>query len=170
MTIAPTSSDVSVTIAVATYKRPILLEKLLISLKALVFVKNPNSDITIAIIDNDPEFSAREIVERHAADSPYPMEYFTEKLPGVTHVRNQALRLAADKDFLAFIDDDEMATPDWLDALLTTQSTTGATAVFGPVHPIYGQSPAPWIRDWGVHGRFMDVGGAQPKPFAFCAT
>ena len=104
MTIAPTSSDVSVTIAVATYKRPILLEKLLISLKALVFVKNPNSDITIAIIDNDPEFSAREIVERHAADSPYPMEYFTEKLPGVTHVRNQALRLAADKDFLAFIE------------------------------------------------------------------
>jgi hypothetical protein len=48
---------------------------------------------------------------------------------------------------IAFLDDDEAASPGWLAALLKARETTGADAVFGP---ITGQAPdaAAWLKPW----------------------
>ena len=156
-----------VLIAIATYKRAELLDGLLTSLGQLSF-QNASPQLEIAVIDNDPKESARSTVDHHAGKLFWPLHYRTESRPGVTFVRNQALDLANGFDFLAFIDDDEFATPYWLDSLLERQKETGAAAVFGPVHPVYGDAPSGWIRDWGVHGRYMEKDTAQTKPGATC--
>ena len=156
-----------VLIAIATYKRIDLLDGLLTSLAQLSF-QSSSPQLEIAVIDNDPSHSARETVERHSSLLIWPLHYRTESRPGVTFVRNQALEIASNFDFLAFIDDDEFATSNWLDNLLIRQQDTGAAAVFGPVHPVYGEAPADWIRDWGIHGRYIEKDEPQSKPGATC--
>ena len=52
-----------VLVAVATYKRVDLLNELLASLNTLVFRNSPNAKVAIAVIDNDPQQSARICVE-----------------------------------------------------------------------------------------------------------
>lgn len=158
----------SVLIAIATYKRPDLLDGLLKSLSQLQFESCGDVRVEVAVIDNDPEESARTCVSNHASSLAIPVKYVTERRPGVTHVRNRALELAADFDFLAFVDDDEFVSPNWLDALLQRQRETDATAVFGPVQAVYGEGAPAWIRNWAVHDRVVLADEPTEKPGATC--
>ena len=166
MTQTSPSNAPRVLVAVATYKRVDLLDILLESLTKLTFEKTPKIELAIAVIDNDPAMSAESVFEERAKHSPWRMTYHTEEKPGVTFVRNQALALADGSDFLAFIDDDEFATPQWLDELMARQQETKAAAVFGPVHPVYNEDAAAWVRNWGVHGKYIDADEEQTKPGA----
>jgi glycosyltransferase involved in cell wall biosynthesis len=58
-----------------------------------------------------------------------------EPTRGVSSARNAGLSQAVG-DFVAFIDDDEVATEYWLAHLLDTQARFAADVVFGPVEPI----------------------------------
>lgn len=158
----------AVIVAVATYKRVDLLDNLLESLTHLTFTRNSGTSVSIAIIDNDPDQSARPCVETWMANFPFHLEYFHEERPGVTHVRNRALDIASGSDYLAFVDDDEFVTIDWLDILLSQIQADKAAAVFGPVHPVYTQDAPEWISKWGVHGTYIDADGLQEKPGATC--
>lgn len=142
-----------VLVAVPTYRRNEMLEHLLESLNKLI--RPQNADVSVVIIDNDNSSGARPVVEKWAPLLSMPLSYETETAPGVTHVRNHALQMAADYDLLAFIDDDEFASPEWLAALVARHEETGAAAVFGPVLPIYKDSAPQWMRDWKVHGILM---------------
>jgi hypothetical protein len=66
--------------------------------------------------------------------------------PGVATARNAGLA-ATDAPLIAFLDDDEAASPGWLAALLKAREETGADAVFGP---ITGRAPdaATWLKPW----------------------
>lgn len=139
-----------VLVAAPTYKRNELLDGLLRSLNALRIPEGV--EVEFAIIDNDATGGARSVVERWQAEFSLPLRYLIEQAPGVTHVRNRALELAADFDSLAFIDDDEFAAPDWLAALVARYSASQAAAVFGPVEPVYPDSAPDWMRTWAVHG------------------
>ncbi|KJS25546.1 MAG: hypothetical protein VR75_10660 [Hyphomonadaceae bacterium BRH_c29] len=139
-----------VLVSAPTYKRNELLDGLLRSLNALRIPEGV--EVEFAIIDNDATGGARSVVERWQAEFSLPLCYVIEPAPGVTHVRNRALELAADFDSLAFIDDDEFAAPDWLAALLARYSASRAAAVFGPVEPVYPDSAPDWMRTWAVHG------------------
>src|SRR5262249_49531673 len=54
-------------------------------------------------------------------------------------------------DFIAFIDDDEIPSPGWLDELLWTQAEFGADVVSGPVLAHYNPGIADWIKAGGFH-------------------
>jgi len=139
-----------VLIAAPTYKRNDLLDGLLKSLNDLLIPDDLH--VEFAIIDNDAEGGARPVVERWQSTICFPLHYLIEQAPGVTQVRNRALELAADFDLLAFIDDDEFASPEWLSALMARYDASGAAAVFGPVISVYPDSAPGWMREWGVHG------------------
>lgn len=53
--------------------------------------------------------------------------------PGISAVRNAALRFASTFDLLVMIDDDEVPKPEWLAELLRVQQVMRADAVTGPV-------------------------------------
>lgn len=142
-----------VAICIATYRRPDGLRKLLDSLNILTFHAGPPK-ITIVVVDNDASTQLTATDLRVA----YPCIYRVEPARGLAAVRNACLDATpADADFIAFIDDDEWVTPDWLDTLLAMQSQTDADVVQGPVIPDYPRAAPAWMR----RGRYHEVG-----PFA----
>jgi hypothetical protein len=60
--------------------------------------------------------------------------------------------------YMAFIDDDETASPNWLDDLYVCLTATGADAVFGPVLPVFPPGSKKWAIKSGLFDRprYMD--------------
>ena len=119
-----------VAVIVPTLRRPEALTQALRSL----FVQTGVCDRLreIIVVDNDPRGTARETVDSLAAESPCLLIYRHEPKPGVATARNAALA-ASQAPLIAFLDDDEAASPTWLSALLKAQAATGADVVFGPI-------------------------------------
>jgi succinoglycan biosynthesis protein ExoM len=90
------------------------------------------NELELVIADNDARPSAFALARRLAREAPFPVVYVHEPEPGVANARNAALA-KAQGDWIAFLDDDEEAPPDWLSALLSVQEVHGADVVFGPV-------------------------------------
>ena len=61
-------------------------------------------------------------------------------------------------DFLAFIDDDETASNDWLVELMETAEATGADAVLGPVRAVYSDAAPGWMRRGDFHSTRAGLG------------
>lgn len=132
-----------ISVVVPTLRRPDSLARALRS----VFSQGDVADELreIIVLDNAPEGSARAVVERLAADSPVPLIYGHEPQPGVATARNAAMRLVTG-EMVAFLDDDEEATPGWLAALLRAHRQHGADVTFGVVEGRAPAGAAPWAR------------------------
>jgi succinoglycan biosynthesis protein ExoM len=142
-----------VAICVATCRRPMSLARLLRSLGALRFRKQ-SADPVIVVVDNDERATAREVVERARGEIPWPVLYDVEPTRNIPLARNRAIELALqqDPDFVAFIDDDEAALPNWLDELIDVQVRHGADVVGGVVLPRYEEGVPQWV----VRGGFFE--------------
>lgn len=147
-------TSVKVSICAATYKRPSLLRDLLESLNKLEFVHIPTPVIEVIIVDNDSNSSAKSTVEAIKSSFRWPLKYFVETNQGVTYARNRCVCEASkDSDFIAMLDDDETATPQWLEELLINQQQFQAEIVAGPVIPVYrdAQQVPDWIKAGDFH-------------------
>ncbi|WP_339928908.1 glycosyltransferase family 2 protein [uncultured Brevundimonas sp.] len=131
-------------VIIPTLRRPEGLTRALESL----FVQTEVADrlCEIVVVDNDPAGTAAATVEGLRPRSPWPLVYCHAPVPGVATARNVGLQ-ATDAPLIAFLDDDEVATPDWLAQLLMAQTQTGADVVFGPIR---GRAPgaADWLRPY----------------------
>lgn len=87
-------------------------------------------DYEIVVVDNTPDAGARDILAEMFADD--RVKYVHEPQAGVSHARNTGVARSSGQ-FVAFLDDDEKATPSWLSELLS-HARNGAHAVFGPVN------------------------------------
>lgn len=90
----------------------------------------------VVFVDNSPEKSAEGSVLALAMRFSL-VRYFHEPRSGISHARNTALRVARGR-LIAFIDDDELPSRDWLSCLLRAQEKFAADVVFGPVYPKIG--------------------------------
>ncbi|MFI4935435.1 MAG: glycosyltransferase family 2 protein [Caulobacterales bacterium] len=88
--------------------------------------------LELVIVDNDETPSARPVADALTAQAPFPIHYVHEPRPGVANARNAGLAKASGA-LIAFLDDDEIASEDWLAALMETQARFDADVVFGPV-------------------------------------
>ena len=141
-----------VAICTITYRRPDGLRRLLKSLEALTFRDDP-PELEIVVVDNDADESARAVCDALREASTWPIRYEVEPHRGISFARNKSVACAVEHaDFAAFIDDDEVAEPEWLDELLRVQRDTGADIVTGPVEPFFPEPVARWI----VRGRFFE--------------
>lgn len=95
----------------------------------------------VLLVDNDRAGSASETARRLAALAPVPFHYTVEPQAGVANARNTAVGLARGR-LVAFLDDDEVATPGWLAGLLRAHHATGADVVFGPIEAVLGTGAA----------------------------
>ncbi len=147
----------TLSIAVATYRRPELLETLLPELVDQAgSVAAQGVDATVLIVDNDPLRSAEAVARAWQSTEPTGVpvvEYVHEPTPGISAARNRALDSAALSDLLVFIDDDERPGPSWLRELVGTYRHYQAPGVLGPVLPEYVQAPEPWIEAGGFFVR-----------------
>jgi succinoglycan biosynthesis protein ExoM len=146
-------------ICVPSYRRPGGLFLLLGALDAQEFGEAP-PEIRIVVVDNDEAESAREVIDDARSWLRHPIHYRVEKRVGIPQARNAALAAALSSDWIAFIDDDEVPEPGWLDALLRTQRVTGADVVTGPSLPRFIEPPPEWIIASGLFEPLRHATGA----------
>lgn len=132
-------------IMICTFRRPHLGETL-----ASLSRQKDAGPFSVIVADNDDVPSARDKVATMSGDLPYPVTYIHAPARNISIARNACLD-AATADFVAFLDDDEIAAPDWLSRLRQKQRQTGADAIFGPALAVYGAQAPAWMVDQDHH-------------------
>ena len=141
------SKYASVDVAVCTYRRASLAATLR-SLSAQILPTAMSMRVIVA--DNDDAPSARALTEDLAAELALDHVYVHAPARNISIARNACLD-AAGAPLLAFIDDDEEASPTWLSELVLRLSEGDADVVFGPVRAIYQADAPRWVRHADLH-------------------
>ena len=142
-------SSSHISVCVCTYKRPVLLSRLLNAL-----LNQDSADeftYDIVVVDNDYTRSAEDTVEAVKRKSSIPISYYTEPEQNIALARNMAVGNARG-EFIAFIDDDEFPSRSWLIKLYKAIDEFHADGVLGPVVPHYEVPPPKWV----VRGKFHE--------------
>lgn len=142
----------SIAICICTCKRPEGLDRLLRGIRRLSVNNVRPRSVKVVVVDNDEDESARKVCEDIRRCMLFELQYSVEPRRGISYARNRALALAADRDLIVFIDDDEVPCAEWLDQLIEVRQTYGADVVCGPVLPHFS-SPVP---QWMIAGRFFE--------------
>ena len=172
------------TIAMLTYRRNDYLAQVIPELLAQADdVCDAQTMVSVLIVDNDPQAGARAVVEAARAalggEQPEAAEasgvadsdavamsrlvYVHEPEPGIVAGRNRALSQAHGSDALVFIDDDEIPSPGWLKALVSTWRAQGCAAVTGPTPPTFEVDPSAWVVASGAFDSWEAADGAQVR-------
>lgn len=140
-------------IGICTYKRIEKLDKCLNSLASMKQDFGPG--IRIIIADNDTNGSARALTNKFADRSSIPVSYEIEHKRGIAQARNNVLHRAKSLGIseLAFIDDDEYVSEDWLVHMYQYYMDSGADVVRGPVKTVYPDHTPQWVVDGGFYQR-----------------
>jgi succinoglycan biosynthesis protein ExoM len=138
-----------ITVCICTFRRPLLLKKLLDALAGQQ--TGGKFSYSVVVADNDAQESARQLVAEFAAVSPIRVVYCVEPEQNIALTRNQALGHAMG-EFIAFIDDDEYPEKEWLLLLFTVCVQRDVAGVLGPVRPYFDKEPPSWVRK----GDFFD--------------
>jgi succinoglycan biosynthesis protein ExoM len=104
----------------------------------------------VIVADNDETPSARDLTESLSAELGLDHVYLHAPARNISIARNACLQ-AAKAPLVAFIDDDEQATPTWLGRLVKHLDDSGADVVFGPVVAIYPRDAPGWLRKADLH-------------------
>ncbi|GGH41165.1 WecB/TagA/CpsF family glycosyltransferase [Microbacterium album] len=150
-------TDCRVVVGVTTYRRPEPLRAMLSSL----LQQKAAPPFTVIVVDNDPAESARPVLE----DFPSEWQYLVEATPGIAAGRNKVLdALPDDADVLVFIDDDELAPPPWLAALLAGFARWEVDIVGGPVRTLLPETSPAWARSGVLQRPVQRAGSADGLP------
>lgn len=134
-------------ICVCTFRRPSLADTLH-SLGRQVLPEG--TTLRIIVADNDEKPSAQDLVTRVAQELPFPVHYVHAPSRNISLARNASLD-AAKGAFLAFIDDDEVAPPNWIGDLYALLVEGSHDAVFGPAMAKYPDTAPDWIKQADYH-------------------
>ena len=116
-----------VSIVVCTFNRADLLRQTLMSLQQQ---RIPGRHFEIVIIDDGSTDATSEVVEQALRRSSVVIRYVKQANAGIGNARNRGLEEAR-APWVAFIDDDEVASDNWLSELLAVAETEDADCVGG---------------------------------------
>ncbi|MGL4237195.1 glycosyltransferase family 2 protein [Tabrizicola sp.] len=139
----------AIVIGICTFRRASVADTLA-SLAGLAETAHP---LSIIVADNDDSPTAAAAIARIAVTHPVPLRYIHAPARNISVARNAILEasLQAGARYLAFLDDDETASPGWLAALLQRHAATEAAAVVGPVRALYAPDAPGWMQRGAVH-------------------
>ncbi|MEM8751080.1 MAG: glycosyltransferase family 2 protein [Pseudomonadota bacterium] len=159
----PDFADTSIVVIIPTFKRP---DHLRITLQS-VFDQDTRSPYAVIVMDNHPETgegaqAAAEMLEK-------------SKIPGIVLLAHRRGNCAAynagiatalanfpNATYLQIIDDDEIASPEWLKKMEQMAQQTGADCIGAPQIPVF---PDARFEKWRAHPVFMPpykTGGTVP--------
>jgi succinoglycan biosynthesis protein ExoM len=139
-----------ISVCVCTYRRPRQLEQLLESLDRQT-TRNLFK-FSIVVVDNDAHQSARSVVEARAKRLSVPITYGLEPRQNIALARNAAVAMATG-ELVAFVDDDEEPSKEWLWKLYEVLMDYGVDGVLGPVIPKFALGAPFWAVNGGVFKR-----------------
>ncbi|MEM8628262.1 MAG: glycosyltransferase [Pseudomonadota bacterium] len=137
------SASFDIAICICTYNRYDLLPK---AIESALAQRYEADHWRVLVIDNSPdERRAREEAAKYKAEQ--NLSYIVERTAGLSHARNVGAA-ACDARYIAFMDDDAIADPDWLTKLMEAfQSGAAIGAVGGRVDPIWPVVQPAWVTD-----------------------
>jgi succinoglycan biosynthesis protein ExoM len=103
--------------------------------------------VALIVVENDDGPRCFDIVGEVKKSAPYPVEYVNERELGIPFARNAAIEAsrALGAEWVAFIDDDEVAEPDWLVRLCGRAEQDGVDAIQGPSRYVYPPGTPDWL-------------------------
>ncbi|HMN03009.1 MAG TPA: glycosyltransferase family 2 protein [Geobacter anodireducens] len=148
-----------ISVVVCTYNRAVLLADCLQSLVEQTF--NPSS-FEVIVVDNNSTDNTKQVVGGFLGKSPN-FRLVCEQQQGLSHARNRGWREALG-GYVAFIDDDAKASPNWLELIVNAFETVRPlpAAVGGEIRPFYEVPPPYWfsddfeLRSWGSESKFLE--------------
>jgi succinoglycan biosynthesis protein ExoM len=110
--------------------------------------------LALVVVDNSEDANARPVYDRLLGQCPDDVgaTFVHEPRTGIPQARNRALEAIEAAEYVAFIDDDEVAPADWLLQHLEHLSKVGAPASTGPVLRVHEVVSPEWI----ISGGFFD--------------
>lgn len=152
-----------ISVCVCTFRRPGVTG----TLTSILSQALPSGTETeIVVVDNDKLQSAEAAAGTVALGTSVPIKYAVEPVQNIALARNRALSLAAG-DWLAFIDDDEIADSHWISGLLMAVESHGADIAIGRVDALYPPETPQWFlaadplsRRWGGTGAVLTTGSS----------
>lgn len=149
----------NLSIVICTYNRYHQLANCLASLAA---IKGHRDDVEIVIVDNTPEAERQTIALLPNARTVYSSP------PGLARARNEGIR-ASTGDIVAFVDDDTLIEPGWIEACLRCFDRPDIGIIGGKVVPELNGAVLPhWFHDslwfalscldWSPAGRYLEPG------------
>jgi len=145
-------------VVVCTYNRCILLRDCLESLAVQTLSRD---EYEVIVVDNNSTDGTSDLMRSSQRDN-FRVHCVLEPNQGVAHARNRGWREAAG-EFVAYIDDDTTAVPEWCEKILHAFSaiTPQPVAVGGDILPRL-ESKFPWwfsprleVRSWGTDAGFL---------------
>ncbi len=159
-------ADRLTSICICTFKRP---AGLALCLESVARLRVPvGVTVEVIVVDNDSAASARNQVLGLAQVYPFSLRYSCEPRSGVGHARNRCVTEARG-EWVAFVDDDEYVSAEWLHTLLTTARRGHIDGVFGPVVAEFELEPPAWLLASGAHRRPRFMTGT-PMRWGDCRT
>ncbi len=134
-----------VVVGIATYKRPHMLRKALASIAGL----KPGPQLAVVVADNSADGEGLAVVgAMHAEGYSHPLTGITVSERGIPHARNAlvAAAVSAGARWIAFMDDDQVAHPGWLNELLAAAGKANADVVGSAVKNDFDGPVSPRIR------------------------
>lgn len=138
---------IAIDICLCTFRRP-HVETTLRSLANLI--TQPEWAIRVIIADNDETPSAEELIRETSESTGLDVLYIHAPARNISIARNACLD-AATAPYIAFLDDDEIATPEWLMVLLSTLTSAQTDIVLGPVRALYAPDAPKWMKQGDFH-------------------
>jgi succinoglycan biosynthesis protein ExoM len=143
-----------ISVLLCTYRRQSVVE----TLASLARLRAPEGCfINIIVADNDARPSAEHLVREEPGS--WPVTYVHAPAANISVARNACLSIARQRgsDWIAFIDDDEIAPEDWLLQLMACASDGQADVVSGPTLTRYPADAPAWMvaQDW--HSNWPEI-------------
>lgn len=134
----------SISVVVCTHKRPRLLAA---TLDSLATQSIEAREFEVIVVDNASRDRTPDVVGRARERLPAEVRYIQEARLGLGTARNSGVA-ASRGTLVAFIDDDAVADPGWLAALLQAFALgPDVWAVGGPVFPAWEAARPRWLTD-----------------------
>ena len=152
---------VRISAVVCTLNRAAYLAK---AVESLVNQTCPKDHYEIIVVDNGSTDNTREVVEQFSQHA--RIKYVYEPTEGLCQARNTGWQAAGGK-YVAYLDDDAIAHPQWLETMLKAFETVkpAPASAGGSVVPIWESERPEWLTDrmlaayaivdWGNHARFL---------------
>lgn len=147
-----------VDVCIATRRRPALLRRLLDSLAAQQLPENLR--FRVIVVDNDDERSAEPVVAA-SLESGLDILYANEPERNIASARNRSFALtSSEAGYIATIDDDAAAPPQWLDTMVRTARDYRADVVLGAVRRVLPPDAAKYLLESGVFDMYNPPTGS----------
>ncbi len=145
----PAAADkTTIIVAICTFKRNDLLVRLLEALAVCADRVRAAAAVGIVLVDDTPKGLARPVANSFATRFELGLHYKISGRKNISLARNLAIETAMEAgEWTVMTDDDCEPPPEWLDALLTAQRSTGADAVTGRMVRRVPEGSPRWITD-----------------------